>query len=139
MRKRAGTQIRASAGDAITAKAAEKAAVLGNPTSCVMGIASRVGVGFVQQLEHGAVYYSIHTGAHEVEGAIGVTYRRMGGPNGPGQVNLLALGYPTTDETVALDGEGRISDFEHGSIYWHERTGPTIVHEAIKGAYEGAG
>ena len=60
-------------------------------------------------------------GAHEVFGAILVTYTSQGGPIG-------ALGFPTTgeyDDMVGSTAVGRVNEFEHGSISWHRDTNTT--------------
>src|SRR6516165_5872871 len=125
--------------DAIAAKAAEKAAVLGNATSGVEPIAPlNTESGYVQRFQFGAVYYTEGTGAHEVNGEIAGKYTHLGGPSWSGRLaNLATLGYPVTDEEQAHDG--RVTHFQHGSIYWHPRTGPMLVHEVLKPAYEAAG
>jgi len=59
----------------------------------------------------GSIYWSHDTGAHEVHGIIGETYRSEGGGGS-------CLGLPISDEEA--DGDGRISVFEHGVITWHD-------------------
>lgn len=89
---------------------------------------------FAQRFQFGTVYFSLGTGAHETNGEINAHYDAIGGPTAS-QIGLINLGLPVTDEKVALDGTGRVSDFEHGSIYWHPRTGPILNHEIIRAAY----
>ena len=91
------------------------------------------GKGRFNHFEHGSIYWSPATGAHEVHGAIRVEWATMG-------FERSRLGYPTTDELPAPDG--RISHFEHGSISWTAGGGAvaTAVSPAIKlrgVAYEG--
>jgi hypothetical protein len=91
---------------------------------------------FVQQFPDGwDIYWSLSIdGAHEVHGEIKRKYDFLGGP-GAGGVGVASLGYPVLDEKGALDQDGRVSDFEHGSIYWSRRIGPVLNHELIKEAY----
>jgi hypothetical protein len=66
----------------------------------------------VYTFEHGAIYFSQQTGAHEVHGVIWDTYR-----NGS---MLPVLGLPTTDEQPVTGG--RVSHFQIGSIYYNGST-----------------
>jgi hypothetical protein len=128
------------AGDAITAKAKEKKAVLGEATGSLETIEVFGGdTGFVQRFQFGAVYYTLGTGAHEVNGDISAKYDLLGGPRWNGNAKLTPLGFPVSDERDALDRVGKVSDFQHGSIYWHPRTGPMLVHEVLNNAYQKAG
>lgn len=125
--------------EAIAAKAAERASVLGGAIGGIELIepanASR---GVRQRFQSGIVYFTLETGAHEVHGEIGTKYERLGGPIwSGGSVTLTPLGYPISDEKDAHDG--RVSDFEHGSIYWHPRTGPMAIHKVLMPAYQAAG
>ena len=51
-------------------------------------------------------------------------YAQLGGAGG-------FLGQPTIAETSTPDGVGRYRHYEHGSIYWHPRTGAHKVHGLI--------
>jgi uncharacterized protein with LGFP repeats len=82
------------------------------------------GRGRVRDFQHGSIYFTAKTGAHEVHGDIRIHYGRHRGPRG-------FLGYPTTDELGTPDGRGRFNHFEGGSIYWTQQTGPHEVHGAI--------
>ena len=86
---------------------------LGFPTSDETASA---GGGRFNTFAGGSVYWSAATGAHEVHGAIGATYASLGGP-------ASSLGYPVTDETGFFLGDGRISVFERGWIFWSSTTG----------------
>jgi hypothetical protein len=122
---------------AITQKATdpEIAPRLGTPTGDVQPITSPGAVkAFAQRFQFGTVYVSLFTGAHEVNGEINAHYNDLGGPLAS-QIGLQNLGLPITDEKVALEGTGRVSDFENGSIYWPPRTGPILNHNIIKVAY----
>lgn len=82
--------------------------------------------------EHGSVYWSPPTGAHEVHGAIRDTWAAHGYETG-------VLGYPTSDEIGAPDGVGRIGTFTGGSIYWTPATGAHEVHGAIRDRWTSLG
>lgn len=129
----------AAARDAIAQEAAQNGFRLGAATSGVQSLqffgSSDV---FVQHYEHGSIFYSPATGAHEVNGEISAKYDFLGGP-AASQIGLSQLGLPITDEKNALDGVGRVSDFENGSIYWHPRTGPMLNHSILKTAYAASG
>src|SRR5262249_35141818 len=93
--------------------------LLGYPTTAESVTAN--GSGRYNHFEHGAVYWTPATGAHEVHGAIYDTWRAVGWENGP-------LGYPLSDELTSTDGVGRFSRFQSGSIYWTPATGAHEVH-----------
>lgn len=78
------------------------------------------GVGRYSIFEHGTIYWSPATGAHEVHGEILKKY-----------LNCEFLGYPLTDELIASDGKGRYNEFEKGVIYWSPGTGAYEVHGEI--------
>jgi len=58
-----------------------------------------------------SIYWTKKTGAHVVEGEIREWWLKAGGPKS-------SLGYPTADEAPTEDGTGRVSEFEHGKIFW---------------------
>ena len=84
------------------------------------------GRGRYSVFQHGVIYWTPQTGAHEVHGAILTKWSELGAPYG-------LLGYPKTDELVASDPQnvGRFNHFEHGSIYWSPASGAHEVHGAI--------
>lgn len=90
------------------------------------------GRGTSRDFEHGSIYWSAGTGAHEVHGDIRIKYAQCGGSGG-------FLGYPVTDELGCPDGTGRFNHFEGGSIYWTPQTGPHEVHGAIRDQWAGMG
>jgi hypothetical protein len=108
---------------AISAKRAEHA-WLGR----ALGLYTRIGAGDVyrREFEHGTVYWSERTGAHEVHGAIAERWRESGGESS-------LLGFPITDErplAAGASGEvghGGYAHFENGSIYFTPRHGAAIV------------
>lgn len=73
-----------------------------------------------QEFQGAAIYWSLPTGAHNVQGTIRTKYLALGGPGG-------ALGWPTSDEKVTPDGNGRYNTFERGAIYWSAATGAHAV------------
>ncbi|MDX0319486.1 hypothetical protein GOC38_17885 [Sinorhizobium meliloti] len=80
------------------------------------------GVGRFNHFERGSIYWHPDTGAHEVRGLIKAKWAELGSERS-------ALGYPTTDELMAPDGNGRVSHFERGSIYWRPDTGAREVYK----------
>ena len=114
---------------AISAKRAEHA-WLGEAVT----LHTRVGEAEVyrREYERGAVYWSQHTGAHEVHGEIAARWRVAGG-------EASFLGLPTTDE-LRVDGArdaggartAGCSHFEGGSIYWSARHGAAVVHGMVR-------
>lgn len=90
------------------------------------------GLGFYQEFERGAIYWRQDLGACWVYGAIYVRYLSRGGEAG-------LLGYPTSDERSLSDREGRYSEFEHGSIYWHRETGAFELHGPIHEKWKSLG
>ncbi|MCZ2857841.1 hypothetical protein [Blastococcus sp. VKM Ac-2987] len=90
------------------------------------------GVGRYSNFEHGTIYFTPRTGAHEVRGAIWARYGSLGWERS-------ALGYPITDERGTPDGVGRYSNFEHGTIYFTPRTGAHEVRGAIWARYGSLG
>ena len=90
---------------------------LGQPTAAEQ--TSSDGQGRYRVYQNSTVYWTPATGAHEVHGAIREQFIRVGAENS-------RLGHPISDEMPAPDGVGRVSNFEHGSIYWAARTGPRV-------------
>lgn len=76
-------------------------------------------LGHFNRFQDGSIYWTAKTGAHAVQGPIQDKWASLGWERS-------WLGYPTSDEQEARDGIGRISYFQHGSIYWSQTTG-TIV------------
>ncbi len=77
------------------------------------------GVGRFNHFQGGSVYWTPATGAHEVHGAIRDKWASLGWERS-------ALGYPTSDEQ-SWAGVGRVSHFQHGSIYWHPLFGVFVA------------
>ena len=92
---------------------------LTNETTCPDG------VGGFNHFQGGSIYWTPSTGAHEVHGAIRSHWASLGWERSP-------LGYPTSDELVVFGGDGRISHFQHGSIYWSSTAGVRVLKERIR-------
>jgi hypothetical protein len=78
------------------------------------------GIGRYNHFQHGSIYWSPTTGAHEVHGAIRAAWAALGWEKS-------SLGYPVSDETDDPDGNGLVSVFEHGAIHWDRTKGNTFV------------
>ncbi|MGW7533052.1 LGFP repeat-containing protein [Amycolatopsis sp. NPDC054798] len=86
-------------------------------------------LGWIQQYEAGAIYYTATGGAHAIYGPLYARYLKTGGPAGP-------LGYPATSQ--ALGGEIMHADFTGnpaggGAIYWTPEAGPGDDARALYG------
>ena len=79
------------------------------------------GIGRYNHFQYGSIYWNPLTGAHEVHGAIREKWAALGWEQS-------ALGYPISDETDEVDGSGRFSLFEHGSIHWRRSNGLITVN-----------
>ncbi|MFI9557400.1 LGFP repeat-containing protein [Nonomuraea endophytica] len=101
---------------------------LGSPTGPEAFTPDNVGKG--REYEHGVIYWSPITTAHEVHGLILAKWAQLGRER---------YGYPVSDEMLAPDG-GRVSHFQRmidqqifrGSIYWSSRTGANEVQGLIR-------
>jgi hypothetical protein len=91
-----------------------EAGALGYPTSDES--ATPDGIGRYNVFQHGSIYWTPQTGAHEVRGRIRDAWAAAGWESG-------VLGYPTSNE-YAVTG-GRRSDFQHGFITWTASTDQT--------------
>jgi hypothetical protein len=94
---------------------------LGNATSEL----EEIGNGYRIRYEHGTIYLrnNIPVGVY---GAIAEKYDALGGALG-------RLGFPITDETTfgSPPEEGRVSTFEHGSIYWWSDVGAIELNDVV--------
>ena len=89
--------------------------VLGTPISAEFAVAAGRG----QNFQHGSIFYTVRTGAHEVHGLIDAHYRALGGPAG-------LLGFPVSDELAVRDRVGRVSLFagaDGAAVFFTPRTG----------------
>jgi len=119
-----------SGADAIAAKAAKDAAVVGSAVSAVR--CDLVRGGCLQTYQHATIYWSPTTDAHWVRGGILAKWGSLAWEGG-------ALGYPLTDEICGLGRGGCRSDFENGTIFWSPATDAHWVKGEIQSAWEGAG
>ena len=90
--------------------------VLGVPKTDEVGTPDRIGRYNV--FDHGSIYWTPATNAHDVLGSIRDKYASVGWEAG-------ALGYPISDEYDVVGG--RKSDFQHGSITWNAATNMATV------------
>lgn len=102
--------------------------ILADPVTAEYGVPGGRAQGFMG----GAMYWSPSTGAREVHGAIMGRYERLGGAFSP-------LGLPATDELAAADGNGRMSHFQRGSVYWSPASDAHFVWGAIRDSWAGKG
>ncbi|WP_161974728.1 LGFP repeat-containing protein [Piscinibacter terrae] len=86
---------------------------LGYPTTDEL--ATPAGSGRYNHFQRGSIYWSYVSGAHIVAGAIRDRWAVLGWEQS-------WLGLPTSDEKDYADG-GRVSEFQHGNIYWWDDTG----------------
>lgn len=81
------------------------------------------GRGRFRHFQHGSIYWTPWTGAHEVHGQILAQWSAMGWERS-------SLGYPTTDETSDGDAnpatERRSSQFERGTLVWNATFGTRL-------------
>lgn len=82
------------------------------------------GVGRYNHFQHGSIYWTPATGAHEVHGLIRDRWAQLGWERS-------ALGYPISDERPMGDGVGRYSNFQGGTMFWSPATGAHEIHSAI--------
>jgi hypothetical protein len=69
------------------------------------------------EFQYASMYWSRHSGAHEIHGLIRDHRNRAQGIRG-------LFGYPITDETPTQYGSrGAFNNFEHGAIHWSFRNG----------------
>lgn len=83
------------------------------------------GVGRYNHFQGGSIYWSPATGAWEVHGAIRQHWASLGWERS-------FLGYPVSNEEVVFGGAGRISHFQHGSIYWSPTAGVRVLRERVR-------
>lgn len=79
------------------------------------------GLGRYNHFQTGSIYWSPLTGAYEVHGLIRDRWASLGWERG-------TLAYPISDETDEINGSGRFSLFQHGSIHWNRSTNAITVN-----------
>jgi len=90
---------------------------LGFPTTDELGTPD--GHGRFNHFEHGSIYWTPETGAHEVHGAIRDKWASIGWERS-------RLRYPTSDEKSPPNGHGRLSEFQGGAIVWTPEHGADV-------------
>ena len=86
---------------------------LGPPTTQELN--ALVAGGRFRHYEHGSIYWSPDTGAHEIHGMIRDRWAAHGWERS-------YLGYPISDEMDTFDGAGRVSKFQFGDLIWRRAT-----------------
>ena len=86
---------------------------LGSPT--IPESTTPDGIGKYRHYQHGSIYWSPLTAAHEVHGLIRDKWAALGWEQS-------YLGYPMTDEIDTFDGAGRVSKFQGGELIWRKAT-----------------
>lgn len=87
-------------------------------------LATPDGRGRFVHFQHGSIYWTPKTGAHEVHGAILARWAELGWERS-------FLGYPTSDEVPTPEG-GRASSFEGGRITWTRDGGAKEEQRAFR-------
>lgn len=96
----------------------------------------QVGDGYGQNFAAGKIYYTEHTGAHFVVGAVLDKYQSLGGPADSD------LGFPTADEGAGKAEGSRDSTFSAADdpvIFWTPDNGAWVVRGAINAAWDKLG
>ncbi|MBS3695692.1 phospholipase A2 [Rhodococcus qingshengii] len=91
------------------------------------------GLGRRQEFQGGTVYWKLNE-AYFVGGAIRDKWNGLGAEGDDG-----LLGYPTSDETILPDGQGRMNHFERGVVYWNPTTGAHEIGGLIQGLWSLSG
>jgi uncharacterized protein with LGFP repeats len=82
--------------------------------------------------QHGAIYWTPATGAHEVRGAIWEHWGALGWENS-------FLGFPTTNELGTPAKYGRFNLFQRASMYWSPASGAHSIGGAIRDRWASLG
>jgi hypothetical protein len=91
--------------------------------------------GRMRAYEHGHIYWSPATGAHEVHGGILDLYLKNGGPGNSPITGGRDLGYPVSDEEEYVLSVP-YSRFETGAIYWSPGTNGCVLYGLIYHYYK---
>jgi hypothetical protein len=81
------------------------------------------GIGRYTHFQHGSIYWTPDTGAHEVRGAIRDKWAALGWERS-------YLGFPVSDELATEQG-GRVNGFQRGEIRWTESLGALDVPATV--------
>lgn len=95
------------------------AGFLGQPTSAELPTPPAK-AGLFRHYQGGSIYWSENSGAHSVQGLIRNKWANKGWEQGE-------LGFPTSDELTAGDGQGKYSHFQGGSLWYHPATGNAFL------------
>jgi hypothetical protein len=108
---------------------------LGKPTTAELN--TPYGGGRYQLYQHGAIYWSWTTGAHDFYGAIESEYFATASEHdGYGHVVQQLLGLPTSDEaSVPGVAGGLVTHFQGGAIYYSPSSGVHAVYGLIGAEY----
>jgi hypothetical protein len=106
-----------------------------------MEMTTPYGGGIYQKFQNGAIYWSVNTGVHYLEGPIWTEYQATANERGYyGKVVQQILGQPTSDETNVPGVSGaRMNTFQGGTIYWSQPTSAAAVYDAIGAKYKSIG
>lgn len=97
---------------------------LGTPTT--KELVCPDGIGHYRHYQHGSIYWSPLTGAHEVHGLIREKWAKLGWEKS-------FLGYPKTDESNSPVQNGKYNQFQGGTILWFPGSKEAFeVHGAIR-------
>jgi hypothetical protein len=91
--------------------------LLGFPVTDEMTTPDRIGR--YNHFQHGSIYWTTYTGAHEVHGAIRAKWANEGWER-------AWIGYPESDETDTSDG-GRYNKFQRAYIVWTPESGAKVI------------
>jgi uncharacterized protein with LGFP repeats len=103
---------------------------LGYPTTNTGTTAD--GTGRYQHFQHGSVFWSPTTDARVLLGPVRDLWASTGYERGP-------LGYPTSDVTATVDGQGRYATFQKGYIYSSATSGTHMVLAPLKDLWASTG
>ncbi|MFC4372533.1 LGFP repeat-containing protein [Nocardia halotolerans] len=115
----------------------DKFAALGNESGALGYPTTReqttpAGTGRYNHFQHGSIYWSVGTGAHQISGPIREKWGALGWESSP-------LGYPLTDVAQAGKADGQFTMFPTGAIYWSSKTGAHAVWGSIHADWIRAG
>jgi hypothetical protein len=114
-------------GDQLTSyiAAGSETGALGYPTTD--NICGLLQSGCYQLFNNGTLYSTPTTGTHVLRGGIRAEFQSQGSEWG-------ALGFPTSEESWGLPGDGCYQQFQNGQVYWspttgaHAVTGPVLTY-----------
>jgi hypothetical protein len=119
---------------ALYAQLGGKWGILGAPTT---GVTPFNG-GYDETFQHGAIFYSSGTGAHDLDGAIATEYSWTAYEKDAfGNDVQRILGFPTANQGNDPGMPGaQVAKFQGGQIYSSSTTGAHVVYGAILAEYE---